>query len=242
MNLLKLERYVAGCATPDEMVQIEGSPEAMARVAEMQRDSASILAAHPPAVVAALVRARAAYQERSTGEPHFKAERSARRPMMLGLSSAIAIACCTVLFMVVRPSDDVRAKGATHLSLYRQRNDGGIEQLKDGDVARAGDTLQVAYVAGTHDFGAIVSVDGRRGTTVHLEGTLSHHGQMALPHAYTLDNAPRFERFVFATADTPIDTRVLSRMLHETPEIGSASLSRALGGADVVVFTVRKDP
>ncbi len=94
---------------------------------------------------------------------------------------------CGEFFVV--PRDTERPKGATHLVLYRQTAT-AAERLRDGASARAGDTLQVAYVAGPRDYGAIVSVDGRTSTTVHFSDVLSHKGEVALPQAYTLDDAP----------------------------------------------------
>jgi hypothetical protein len=59
----------------------------------------------------------------------------------------------------------------------------------------------------------IASVDGAGVVTLHHpvseaappEATALAARPTALPHAYALDDAPRFERFFFITADQPID-------------------------------------
>jgi len=59
----------------------------------------------------------------------------------------------------------------------------------------------------------IASLDGAGVVTLHFPAaedappaaTALGAESAALPHAYALDDAPRFERFFFITADEPID-------------------------------------
>lgn len=111
------------------------------------------------------------------------------------------------------PSDEsVRIKGLTpRIHVHRQR-DGGIEQLHEGAMAREGDLIQISYMAAGHQHGAVVSLDGNGVVTLHhpehpdAPATLVAHGEHALDHAYELDDAAPFERFVFVTSgDEPLD-------------------------------------
>ncbi len=231
---LMLERYVAGAATADEKAHIEASPEAMERVAVLRRENDELLAAHPAHAVAALVSARAATR--------------ARPKPFLWLAPVLA-AACAVLFVVMPRADDggehIILKGTKpHIALYRQIGNAN-EKLATGATARAGDTVQVSYIAGEATYGAIVSVDGRGNVTVHApasgDGKLSQRNEVLLPRAYTLDDAPRFERFVFAAATRPVDLAKLQKLLRDDPEIDAEKLRRALGGV-VDVFTLRKEP
>lgn len=237
---LIIERYVAGVADASEKARVESSSEAMARAAELRIDNDAIFATQPPRAVAARVAERAGAVK--------------RRSLHLWVSSAVAVACCAAVFVIARPRtgdsvvDEVpevtRVKGSPRLSVYRQLGD-TAEKLATGSTARAGDTLQVAYMAGERTYGAIVSVDGRGSTTIHpLEnsGRLSPRGEVVLPRAYTLDDAPRFERFVFVAADSPVNVTKLAQLLHETPESTAPRLQPALGSADIVIFEVRKAP
>jgi hypothetical protein len=102
--------------------------------------------------------------------------------------------------------DPVRIKGLRpHLRLHR-RSRAGIEELRDGDVARAGDLVQMSYVAAGNRNGVVVSLDGRGQVTLHHPArpdepaTLVARGQHALDHAYELDDAQAYERFVLVTS------------------------------------------
>lgn len=107
--------------------------------------------------------------------------------------------------------DPVRIKGLRpHLRLHR-RSRGGIEELRDGDVARAGDLVQISYVAAGNRNGVVVSLDGGGQVTLHHPArpddpaTLVARGEHALDHAYELDDARGYERFVLVTAgDEPL--------------------------------------
>ncbi|MFP2913278.1 ActD protein, partial [Pyxidicoccus sp. 3LFB2] len=92
-----------------------------------------------------------------------------------------------------------------------QQATGEPEQLEDRARARRGDVLQVSYVSGGRAHGVLVSVDGRGAVTLHHPATLSGSTALtpgetaALGHAYELDDAPEFERFLFVTAEEPLD-------------------------------------
>ena len=98
----------------------------------------------------------------------------------------------------------------TQLLVYRKIQD-RVETLSDGEKARAGDLLQLAYVATEDLYGMILSIDGRGVVTLHLPESkgdstqLELSRQSLLPSAIELDDAPEFERFFFLTSDSPID-------------------------------------
>ena len=109
--------------------------------------------------------------------------------------------------------EETRLKGARpHLVVHRQTA-GGAETLGAGDPARAGDVLQVGYVAapprGGATYGVILSIDGRGTVTLHHpsgEGPASRlegEGERLLGHAYRLDDAPGYERFFLVTSPRP---------------------------------------
>ncbi len=98
----------------------------------------------------------------------------------------------------------------TQLLVYRKIQE-RVETLSDGEKARAGDLLQLAYVSAEDSYGMILSIDGRGAVTLHLpesEGDstkLELSKQSLLPSAFELDDAPEFERFFFLTSDSPFD-------------------------------------
>ncbi|MEM7153128.1 MAG: ActD-like protein [Myxococcota bacterium] len=135
---------------------------------------------------------------------------------------ALAVACTPIEPDRERPApadprdedrtDPVRIKGlAPHLVIHRQR-DGTIEELSEGAVAHAGDLVQISYVAAGNQHGVVLSIDGRGEVTLHhpsgpqASTRLVRTGLHALDHAYELDDAQSYERFVFITSGhDPID-------------------------------------
>jgi hypothetical protein len=120
--------------------------------------------------------------------------------------------------------DGIRIKGQqAHLVIHRREVAGAV-RLGPDSVTHEGDLLQVGYVAAGHRHGVIVSIDGGGAVTLHwpdaadessaLQQARSAEGTaqgevVALEHAYELDDAPAFERFVFVTADKPIDAAMV---------------------------------
>lgn len=136
-------------------------------------------------------------------------------------------------------SSGIRVKGSSpSLLVYRKSSD-GPELLANGTKARMNDVIQLRYYAGNDTWGAILSVDGNGMITQHfpdsgnesapLEGT----GEITLAFSYRLDDAPKFERFIFVTgtrsfsvADMKHDIANLAR-IHPT---GSFALDPLLPG------------
>jgi hypothetical protein len=218
---LELERYCLGELPSGRahaiQARLASDPALRARVEALERSSAEILAAHPPALAAAHIRAR-------VPDPA-GARRSARVPS-LGLATALAAAAALAMAVLLPTharqvgdgvdtgADVVRVKGAQRprILLFRQRtSEEGppAEPLAPGARAREKDVVQVVYHPGGRRYGVIVSVDGRGTVTRHLprEGgvaaPLAEEGPVTLDAAYQLDDAPAFERFYFVTADKP---------------------------------------
>jgi hypothetical protein len=165
----------------------------------------------------------------------------ARRQAVRWLVPSAAV-MALALFMVARPAGDTdshgvlvdgpdttRVKGiAAHLVVHR-RVGAESETLADSARVRAGDVLQVGYVAAGARHGVILSVDGARAVTLHFpehEGAstaLVADAEQLLAHAYELDTAPHFERFFFVTSDAPIDISAVmqaARELSSRPDEG----------------------
>ena len=134
----------------------------------------------------------------------------------------IAMAQTTTPESVDDGPDTVRRKGEARLLIYRQ---GEGDPLAPNDAVRAGDLLQVTYVTGPHAHGVIVSLDGSGVATLHSpsepdDPTTLSPGVVRLDHAYELDDAPKFERFFFVTADEPLDPQ---RVLQAARDLGRAA-------------------
>jgi hypothetical protein len=227
-----LERLAAGELPEREARELrerlERAGEA-ARLDALEASSAEILRAHPAAGVVAEVERRAAAQ----GLARPRAGRPLWPVLALGGSAALTLMLVRVLDVQPEPggagvdepsaqsgprvpgeagAERLIAKGLEpYLSIYR-RTGASPERLAARARVRAGDTLQLAYVAAGQRFGVVASVDGRGAVTLHLPETsgraaaLDDRGETALPHAFELDATPGNERFVFVTSSAPFDT------------------------------------
>jgi len=103
-------------------------------------------------------------------------------------------------------SEGVRHKGVQRLIVYRE---GSERALDPGDRVSEGDVLQLAYATAGERYGVIVSLDGAGVITLHWPATAEDStrlgsGVVRLDHAYELDDAPDFERFVFVASHDPL--------------------------------------
>jgi len=240
-----VERLVAGDLPAERAADVQArlatEPDGQARVAQLHASNEEILREHPPAEVAAQIRRRAA------------GPAAARAPRWLSLGVPMTLAAAFALVLVVRGTTGPGRAGAVRpgddsgdtikgldpkLRVYRKAAAGRIELLKEGAPTRAGDQLQLAYIAAGHRFGAVLSVDGSGKVTFHLPAVagpavrLRTDGEIALASAYELDAAPGFERFLFVASDEPFDASALADVARgRTPPPA---------GKFTVSFTVRK--
>jgi hypothetical protein len=200
------ELDAAAAADVRQRLAAEGR-DADVAIAAITASNREILDSLPPARVAAAVRERAG-------------RKAPRRSWLMAVP--VLAAGVAALVLVARPStttttgheitleDDTRIKGLAKVHVYKHGK-AGDAKLSDGAPASRGDLIQLTYSAGTNgNFGALISIDGRGHVTQHLpEGAaeiaprLSAKGEVKLPSAYELDDAPAFERFFLVTSETP---------------------------------------
>ncbi|WP_141620629.1 ActD protein [Myxococcus sp. AB036A] len=220
-----LERIILRELPPEALsaarARLEREPGGAARLARLEADSRQTLARHPPAEVAAEV-ARRERESQGRTEP----ARRGNSQGWHGLSLSVPVAASLALLFMSAPEeqpgpsespvplivmlDTVRIKGGPRLRVHRQ-GAGEPELLGEQARARRGDVLQLSYVSGGSRHGVVVSVDGRGAVTLHHPSTLSGSTELGpgeavpLAHAYELDDAPDFERFLFVTSDAPLE-------------------------------------
>ncbi len=210
------------------------------RVAALRADSAAELAAHPVGPAVAQIEARLASAARRRRHQRFAA---------LGLATTAATALVVIHFAiepttgeppegavrgVASDDDGTRIKGGPRLVAFRQVGKQAERLARDAFV-RPGDVLQLRYDPGGRGYGVIASIDGAGVVTLHYplsedappDATAMATRMTALPAAYALDDAPRFERFFFLTADEPIDVQrslAALRALAARPDSAEAEL------------------
>ncbi len=248
-----LERYILGELPEEDAREIRrrasSDPEILAALENIESSNRSILLRYPPSAIKEnLLKRKAEAGAR-------KSERGRLiRKISFGRALTIASACAAafIIFVIVRPSlrkeglrvgpqageEYSQAKGAealdmskTQLLVFRKNKD-GVEMLADGSLSKAGDLLQLAYVAAQAPYGIILSIDGRGGVTLHYpEGdettNLTQNQRVLLPHAIELDDAPGFERFFFLTSDSPISPAdIIERARSLAADPGSARVEK----------------
>jgi len=202
-----LERLAAGDLAADEQRDLTDrlarDESGAARLAALSEESEATLSRLPPSEVAAEVARRANPDVRS-------------RPFWLLVPAVAAIALAVLVVRLdgpaVRPEaerDATTVKGLRpHLVIHRKIG-AGEQRLAQGTAARAGELLQLGYVAAGSRFGAIVSIDGRGTVTRHwpavgtTAGPLESRREVLLPESFRLDDAPAFERFILIAGDRP---------------------------------------
>jgi hypothetical protein len=239
-----LERYTLGELPDEEAEAIRqkavSDPGLQAALENIESSNKEILALYPPPIVKASL------------STHIAEKPKKSFPLKPALAVSSAAIVLLTLFLVLpllkeKPGivytdaeqDVTLIKGIpkvdltiTQLLVYRKIQD-KVQLLSDGDRAREGDLLQLAYVATEEPYGMIFSIDGGGLITLHFpesekESTkLELNKQYSLPNAIELDDAPGFERFFFLTSESPIDVNVILYILENT--IGDPEQVRQTG-------------
>lgn len=225
-----LERYILGELPEDEREEIRRlaskKPELQAALNEMKSSNRKILELYPPHTIKANLLTQLS---KTSKKPH------SWKITFTICSAAAALLILFLIFPVIRhksvglfsgsEKEVTLVKGIprvnlfqTQLLVYRKIQD-QVELLKDGETARAGDLLQLAYVSAEETYGIILSVDGKGLLTLHYpenrgeSNKLEKNKQFLLPNAIELDNAPDFERFFFLISENPFNVeRVMQRV------------------------------
>jgi hypothetical protein len=236
---LLVERLRLGDLPADRAADVHArlvrEPGGLARLEALRIADAEVLAQYPPRVVAAEV------------------QRRAQPPPKSRLWLAIpALAVALLALWIVRPQpqprpmlqteDGDRVKGLPPRVVVYRKTGARIEPLAQQSVVHAGDLLQPGYVAAGHRFGALVSLDGRGGVTVH-EAQVQPDGERLAKQAYELDDAPDFERFVLVVSDRPLQVQAVLEAARRLAASGQARTGTlGLPGTEEASLLLLKGP
>jgi len=205
-----IEQLLLGELPEARARELRADPLVRARMEELSASNREILERYPPEVMGRRIGWRLEKGERPQG--FNPALAGLRRPLpRLVPAAALAVLLVAVGVVAVAPwregAEVTRVKGARpHLVVYR-KTDAGAEALAAGIGVRAGDVLQIGYVAAARKYGVIFSIDGRGVLTLHFpagpaaSSLLEREGETMLDYGYQLDDAPGFERFFLVTSD-----------------------------------------
>lgn len=254
VSQLLLEKLALGELAPDEAhrvrLQLEREDGGVDRLHALRRSNEEILMTHPPRVVVPRIRQAT--------------RKTSRRSLVLFLAPVAALATVALVFAQsptttdggfsepgLETADEVRAKGdAPVLRVYRQTNDGN-ERLQPGATVAAGDLIQVAYVAMGNGYGVVFSIDGRGAVTLHHPTragdpqALLKSGEVFLPRAYKLDDAPLYERFfIVGSKQAPVDLDAVlagARAIAADPVTAQGAFLTLPDGLEQYSITIRKE-
>ncbi len=235
---IDLERLSLGELPKERLGAVEEAsktPAVKARLDALRASNEEILEAYPSRMMAARIEERI----RFAGDRR----RPARvRYLIPSLSTAAAALLLVVIFAPQEPrppreTEGIRSKYVMSPSLMVFRK-GEKNPLIQGQVAKAGDVIQLQYNAKGAAFGIIFSVDGRGTITLHYPSdrngatTLPDHGSKltTLDFSYELDDAPGFERFFFVTSHEPLD---VGQVLEKAEALGASETGELPLGAEL---------
>jgi anti-sigma-K factor RskA len=233
INDFVLERYVLG-ELPGKSARkikkwLKTDAQLREKIEEIEKSNREILTQYPPVFVAPKIMGRHKNNTR-----HEIEEITRPKPVLFKriLYASPAFAAALLIILVLFPlrkgditsptdhtqQDDILVKGMKEIDMskpqllvHRKRSD-RIELLKSGARGKAGDLLQLAYIAAKQSHGVILSIDGNGNVTLHFPDkennptNLEQDKKILLPNAIELDNAPGFERFFFITSSVEINT------------------------------------
>lgn len=220
----ELERYLLG-ELPTRRIKeidklVQEDLKLKKEIEQLKQSNQSILGQYPiESVVPQILR-------RYEGETEQKKVKKATKQFALKrliYATPVLAAALIMLFVMIRNNGtvptDTRIKGLdnidmtkTQIIIYRKKGE-EAEVLKDGELAKAGDLLQIAYVPAGKTYGVIFSIDGNGVVTLHYPeninstSALKQEKTVLLGAAYELDDAPEFERFFFITTMTEINVQ-----------------------------------
>jgi anti-sigma-K factor RskA len=233
INDFVLERYILG-ELPGKRARkikkwLKTDAQLKEKIEEIKKSNREILTQYPPDFVVPKIMSR--HNSKTRDEiAEITRPKSVLFKRILYASPAFAAALLIILILfpwrqgdIISPTDhtqqdDILVKGIEEIDMskpqllvHRKRND-RIELLKNGARGKAGDLLQLGYIAAKESHGVILSIDGTGNVTLHFPAketnptSLEQDKKILLPNAIELDNAPGFERFFFITSRVEINT------------------------------------
>ena len=252
-----LERFLLGELPEEESVEIQkmiaDDSALQTKIEDIESSNQEILARYLPSNVRAQIENR---MEETLNFPLLNRLMNQFFSMRRIIYISSALITVVLLFVLIQPggkdkigafpfdpaSDVSLVKGfseidfsSTQLLVFRKSQD-SVDILHDGNRAKAGDLLQLAYIAAHKKYGTILSLDARGNITLHFPSRLSDPTELEtnkkafLPNAIELDDAPDFERFLFITSDSPID---VAHVLRQAKKLTSDPAQAEKGQLDL---------
>lgn len=218
-DAIECEKWLQGELSEEQRAKLEervGEENLRRFRLEDEALKAELTASLPPEVLAARVRARLATPRSSSTRFAKLMVPAAAATLIVSVWQWRADPEAGPLRETAPASSAERSKGLEpQIRVYRKRASTS-ERLHHGEETRAGDLLQLGYVAAGRRHGVLLSIDGGGAVTLHAPENEAgstelpaDSGERLLGSAYELDAAPAFERFVLVVSDEPISVSLV---------------------------------
>ncbi len=238
--------------SPDAGMRVNGGKTADidVLVAEIEESDRDILSRYPVGAMRAAVEAKLDASVRRQG---IIGAGSAFRTMRVIAMPAAACLVLAVAFVTTQGlakgagegtsgtgiaiASAERSKGSgPRIHVYRKDGTDAIK-LNAGERVSANDALQISYLSNGNTWGVILSIDGNGVVTRHYPDAgdgaapLDTSGEVPLAFSYVLDDAPKYERFVFVSSRSSFPVEPIIEALRDLaadPGFAERDLSKSL--------------
>lgn len=207
---LKLEQYILGELSQEEMKKIESVPKNLEYINKLKSDNSDFFNKFD---VDSLV---------SQTQQKVNESKIIKFPTKV-ITAITAVAACFILTLNIIPGllnkneEIIYLKGRNKIHIYKKIGD-EVQKLNNLDLVKENDQLQISYST-KEGYGIIFSVDGLNNITFHYPENLKSSksldigSEIILPSSYTLDNAPYFEKFYLVTSKDSFDFEFVKRSI-----------------------------
>ena len=215
-----LEEILLGEKNEKDYYEKYGREEIQSALAELRKSNEEILEMYPAEQMHDKAIAKAFAQKNPAADKKARTfeiwKCSAAALLLFAFASPLVVKNLTV----EQNSPAVRVKGNAHhqIRLYRKSGDEAL-LLKNGEVASENDLIQITYTPGKYNYGVIFSVDGNGNLTRHFPenswkaAKLEKTGEeVPLSFSYSLDDAPKYECFIFVASKNSFDMSDLEKI------------------------------
>lgn len=230
---LLLEEILLGEKDAKKYYAKYGKEELQKALADLKKSNQEILAAYPaPNFKPNIVSMDAPQPDAPKSAQGQKRAFARTRIFVYAAAAVLALGICVPVakssLKIPGGANSVRLKGSGHHQIRLYKQDGAqAVLLKNGESARESDLVQIAYTPGSYNYGVIFSVDGNGNVTRHFPDAswqaqkLQKTGEeVPLSFAYKLDDAPKYECFVFVASKEPFDFSAIESVDKKSLSVG----------------------
>lgn len=257
-----LEKYLLKELSHEKLTEIEeqiaANPKILERIEMLKKSNTEIMEEYPPEIYSDIIN-RLYKKEKPEIKKTLSFDFSKIFKTIIPAGSFAAAVAAIIIFgfsdyksgqIDIRNNIEItRIKGNTSKLYVYRKSASEVKMLKNGDIAKKADLIQLAYRTSIAAYGIIFSIDGRGSVTLqypeHSSNTtkLKSNEKIYLQNSYELDDAPGFERFFLILSKKEIDIDKFIKKAEEFasgPDKGYAGKINIDDTLEEITFTLNK--